>query len=155
MIRRLFIIFLILTFGSGVCLAARKKKGIEKVRSKYTFTQTIDRLEDEIKRNKLTLFKVIDHRENALDAGMRLNPTTLFIVGNPRAGTPLMQCEQSFALDLPQKILVYEDDNGVVWVACNNQNFLKKRHRMKKCEVNLEQVQTILKNMVKEASLGE
>ena len=152
MIQRLFIALLIFIISSGVSFAA-KKKGIEKVKSKYTFTQTVDRLEDQIKRSKLNIFQVIDHRENALNAGFRLNPTTLFIVGNPEAGTPLMKCEQSFALDLPQKILVYEDDEGVVWVAYNNQNFLKKRHRMKKCELNLERVQTTLENLVRETAL--
>jgi uncharacterized protein (DUF302 family) len=55
-------------------------------------------------------------------------PTKLLIFGNPKAGTPLMLAVPSIAIDLPLKILVWQDTQGKVWVSYNSPEYLKERH---------------------------
>ena len=57
-----------------------------------------------------------------------MRPTKLLIFGNPKAGTPLMMDSPSSAIDLPLKILVWEDDQGTAWVSYNSPDYLKERH---------------------------
>jgi len=76
----------------------------------------------------LILVRELDHAANAETVELSLNPTRLLIFGNPNAGTPLMQAEQSIGIDLPQKMLVFEDDDGVVSIAYNDPFYLAARH---------------------------
>lgn len=76
----------------------------------------------------LILVRELDHAANAQSVDMSLNPTRLVIFGNPNAGTPLMQIEQSIGIDLPQKMLVFQDDSGVVTIAYNDPTYLAARH---------------------------
>ena len=76
----------------------------------------------------LTLVAELDHQANAARVGLTLNPSRLLVFGNPNLGTPLMQDEQTVAIDLPQKILVYQDDANVTHVIYNDPAFLKDRH---------------------------
>ena len=59
---------------------------------------------------------------------MNMRPTKLLIFGSPRAGTPVMRAAPSIAIDLPLKILVWEDSEGKVWVSYNSPKFLEERH---------------------------
>jgi uncharacterized protein (DUF302 family) len=76
----------------------------------------------------VTLFALVDHSGEAEKAGMKMRPTKLLIFGNPKAGTPLMLAAPSSAIDLPLKILVWEDDQGKVWLSYNSPEYLQKRH---------------------------
>jgi uncharacterized protein (DUF302 family) len=70
----------------------------------------------------------IDHAAGAAKAGLTLGPTTVVIFGNARAGTPLMQANQAVGIDLPLKALVFEDEAGKVWLACNDLHWIAARH---------------------------
>jgi uncharacterized protein (DUF302 family) len=74
------------------------------------------------------LFALIDHSGEAAQVGMKMPPTKLLIFGNPKAGTPLMQASPSSAIDLPLKILIWEDTEGKVWVSYNSPAYLRDRH---------------------------
>ncbi len=76
----------------------------------------------------IKLFALVDHSGEAKGAGMEMRPTTLLIFGNPKAGTPVMQAAPSIAIDLPLKILVWEDAEGKVWVSYNAPAYLQRRH---------------------------
>lgn len=76
----------------------------------------------------LNLFAEVDHAANAQSVELDLRPTRLIIFGNPNLGTPLMQSDQSIAIDLPQKMLVFEDEAGQVSIAYNDPAFLAARH---------------------------
>jgi uncharacterized protein (DUF302 family) len=76
----------------------------------------------------VTVFAVVDHSGEAAKVGMSLPPTKLLIFGNPKAGTPLMAAAPSAALDLPLKILVWQDAGGKVWVSYNSPQYLQRRH---------------------------
>lgn len=70
----------------------------------------------------------ISHSTNAANVGLDLNPTELLLFGNPRLGTPIMQANQKAGIDLPQKFLIYEDNEGVTRLAYNDISYLKARH---------------------------
>ena len=103
-------------------------KGMVDVPSKHSVDQTVDRLKEILKAKGVTLFAVIDHSGEAEKAGMKMPPTKLLIFGSPKAGTPIMVAAPSSAIDLPLKILIWEDNNGKVWVSYNSAEHLKERH---------------------------
>jgi len=105
-----------------------KKNGIVDVSSNRSVDQTVDRLKDILQSKGITLFALIDHSREAEKAGMKMAPTKLLIFGSPRAGTPLMLAAPSIAIDLPLKILVWEDTQGKVWLSFNSPEYLERRH---------------------------
>ncbi len=100
--------------------------------SPYSVKETSDRLTKILEAKGLRIFANIDHRDNAAHAGLELAATQVILFGNPKLGTPLMQCNQSIAIDLPQKILIWENEQGVQ-LAYNNPAFLSGRHRLQGC----------------------
>ncbi|WP_131667610.1 DUF302 domain-containing protein [Psychrobacter pygoscelis] len=94
--------------------------------SPYDFATTSSRVQAVIEQSPANLFATVPHSKGAQKVGMTLNPTTLFIFGNPKVGTPVLQANQKLAMELPIKILVWEDDQGVVHVS--QQDFVKLAH---------------------------
>ena len=76
------------------------------------------------------LFALVDHSGEAEQVGMSMRPTKLLIFGNPKAGTPLMIAAPSTAIDLPLKILVWEDSGARVWISYNTPEYLRARHKL-------------------------
>jgi len=74
------------------------------------------------------VFALIDHSGEAAKVGMKMRPTKLLIFGNPKGGTPLMLAAPSIAIDLPLKILIWEDEQEKVWVSYNTPEYLAERH---------------------------
>src|SRR6202022_1521911 len=103
-------------------------KGIVERVSNHSVDETVDRLMGMMKSRGLTLFALIDHSGEAEKAGMKMPPTRLLIFGSPKAGTPLMLASPSIAIDLPLKILVWEDAGGKVWISYNSPEYLRERH---------------------------
>src|SRR5438105_14138408 len=102
--------------------------GIIDERSKHSVEQTVERLTDLLRAKGVTLFALVDHSGEAAKVGMKLPPTKLVIFGNPKAGTPLMLAAPSVAIDLPLKILVWDDGQGKVWISYNSPACLHLRH---------------------------
>ena len=88
----------------------------------------MDRLEAEVKARGLTVFARIDHAAGAAQADLALRPTEVLVFGNAKGGTPLMQASQSIGIDLPLRVLVWEDESGQIWLAYNEPSWLAKRH---------------------------
>lgn len=107
--------------------------GLISIRSNYDVKTTADRLISTLGKKNMTLFARIDHSEGAKKVGETLRPTELIIFGNPKVGTPLMQCEQRAAIDLPQKALIWEDAKGIVWFSYNDPSYISQRHHIKNC----------------------
>jgi uncharacterized protein (DUF302 family) len=93
-----------------------------------TVLETLARLEAIVQSKGLAILARIDHSGDAAKAGLTLRPTKLLIFGNAKSGTPLMIASPSLAIDLPLKALVWEDDEGKVWLSYNSPNYLKERH---------------------------
>jgi uncharacterized protein (DUF302 family) len=106
--------------------------GIVNRPSHHSVDETVKRLKGILQAKGVTLFAVIDHSGEAEKAGLKMPPTKLLIFGNPKAGTPLMLASPSSAIDLPLKILVWEDvrqeAHGTVWISYNSPAYLAKRH---------------------------
>jgi uncharacterized protein (DUF302 family) len=106
------------------------ENGLITIRSGNSVKVTVDRLEADLKAKGITVFARIDHAAGAVSAGMPLRPTELLIFGNPKAGTPLMQANQTIGIDLPLKVLVWEDAGGSVWITYNDPAWLAQRHQL-------------------------
>ncbi|WP_339712751.1 DUF302 domain-containing protein [uncultured Kriegella sp.] len=129
--------------------------GIITKKSNQTFEDTYNSLRAALENNpNLNIFAAVDHEENASKNGLELNPTRLLIFGNPQLGTPLMQNRQTTALDLPQKMLIWEDENGMVHVSYNNPSFLVERHKIKGNRQIISTIANALDSL-SDAAIGE
>jgi uncharacterized protein (DUF302 family) len=99
-------------------------------RSQHSVDETVARLKNILDAKGVMLFALVDHSGEAKKAGMDMRPTKLLIFGNPAAGTPLMLAAPSIAIDLPLKILVWEDAEGAVWLSWNSPEYLEQRHNL-------------------------
>ena len=109
-------------------VATTIENGIVTRPSSHSVDETVDNLKALLAAKQITLFALIDHSGEAEKVGMKMSPTGLLIFGNPKAGTPLMLAAPSIAIDLPLKILVWEDSAGKVWVSYNSPADLQQRH---------------------------
>jgi len=119
-------------------------RGIIDKPSNHSVEQTIERLKGVLQSKGIKLFALIDHSGEAEKVGMKMRPTKLLIFGSPKAGTPLMLAAPSIAIDLPLKILVWEDGQGKVWVSYNSPDYLEERHGLsQKLLQNIAVVETL------------
>jgi uncharacterized protein (DUF302 family) len=102
--------------------------GLTTLRSSVGPKETMSRLEAEVKSRGMTVFARIDHAAGAAEVGLSLRPTEVLIFGDARAGTPLMQAKQTIGIDLPLKVLVWQDAAGDTWLSYNDPGWLAKRH---------------------------
>jgi uncharacterized protein (DUF302 family) len=104
--------------------------GIVHERSGHSIGETLNRIELLLQTKGIVLFAIIDHSGEAEKVGLHMRPTKLLVFGNPKAGTPLMTASPSIAIDLPLKILVWEDGDGSVWLSYNTPAYLAERHHL-------------------------
>lgn len=104
------------------------QNGLVTIPSQRRAKETLDRLEALVKAAGMSVFTRIDHAAGAAQAGLDLRPTTVLIFGNAEGGTPLMQAKQAIGIDLPLKVLVWEDEGGKTWLTYNDPHFLAARH---------------------------
>jgi uncharacterized protein (DUF302 family) len=104
--------------------------GIVDTPSNHSFEQTVEKIKGILQGKGLALFALVDHSGEAEKVGLKMPPTKLLIFGSPKGGTPVMQAAPSVALDLPLKILVWEDPQGKVWVSHNTPEYFKQRHNI-------------------------
>ena len=104
--------------------------GIVDIRSNHSVDKTVEKLKGILDAKGVMLFALVDHSGEAAKVGMRMRPTKLLIFGSPKAGTPLMLAAPGIAIDLPLKILVWEDESGQAWVSYNSPGYLRERHNL-------------------------
>ena len=109
-------------------MANQSGNGIVDKASNHSVDETVEKLKGILQAKGVTLFALVDHSGEAAKVGMKMPPTKLLIFGSPQAGTPLMLAAPSSAIDLPLKILVWEDARGKVWVSYNSPAYLQARH---------------------------
>jgi uncharacterized protein (DUF302 family) len=102
--------------------------GIVTVASAQAGAATAERLATLIQERGLTLFARIDFSGDAARAGLTMPFSQMLIFGNPKAGTPLMQFAPTAALDLPLKVLVWDDADGRTYLSFNSPDYLRQRH---------------------------
>ena len=109
-------------------MAATTDSGIIAIPGHHSVDQTVEKLKGILQAKGVTLFALVDHSGEAEKVGLKMPPTKLAIFGSPKAGTPLMLAAPSLAIDLPLKILIWEDARGKVWVSYNAPAYLQGRH---------------------------
>jgi len=109
-------------------MAPNTNNGILSKRSNHSVDETVERLKRILQANGVTLFTIVDHSGEAEKVGLKMRPTKLAIFGSPKAGTPLMVAAPSSAIDLPLKILIWEDQEEKVWISYNSPAYLQERH---------------------------
>lgn len=115
------------------------------------FDETCRRLESALQRRGVTVFARIDHGAGARDAGMELRPTWLIIFGNPRGGTPLMQAAQTVGIDLPLKMLVWQDADDATRISYSDPAWIAARHNATAAAQTIAGMQTLLSDLAREA----
>jgi uncharacterized protein (DUF302 family) len=98
--------------------------------SAHGASETVERLKSLLGQKRIQVFADIDHAAAAQQVGLPLRPTRVVVFGNPQAGTPLMQSQQTIGLDLPLRVLVWEDASGKVWLTYRRVEFLARRHHV-------------------------
>ena len=126
--------------------------GIVSVESPYDVATTMDKLTAALESKGMTVFGRVNHAQNAESVELSLRPTEVLIFGNPMIGTPLMNCAQSVALDLPQKMLAWQDESGQTYLGWNDPMYLKSRHSIEGCDEVLGKVSAALGNFAKAAT---
>ncbi len=118
----------------SIMQVASASDGLIATKSPHGVVSTADKLESILESKGMTVFGRVDHAAGADSVELALRPTQVLIFGNPKIGTPLMNCSQSIAIDLPQKMLVWEDAEGEVWLGYNDPEYLKARHDTQGCD---------------------
>ncbi len=104
--------------------------GLATIESRHSVSETIDRVAVAVAAKGIAIFARIDHAAGAASVGMSLRPTELIIFGNPKAGTPLMLANQVAGIDLPLKLLAWQDAAGKVWLTYNDPLWIARRHAL-------------------------
>ena len=125
--KRIIIFLVTLSF---FCTAVLAGEGLITKTSKHNVKQTMDTLEKIVRDKGFNVAARVNHAVAATKVGETLRPTEVLIFGNPKLGSLLMQSDQTIGIDLPLKVLVYEDENGVVILAYNDPAWLAKRHNI-------------------------
>ena len=124
-----------------------EKKGIIDIPSKHSVDDTVAKLKGLLSAKGIALFALVDHSGEAEKVGMKMPNTKLLIFGSPKAGTPVMLAAPSIAIDLPLKILVWQDPEEKVWVSYNSPDYLKNRHHVpEELFKNLAVIETLVAN---------
>lgn len=126
--------------------------GLITIKSAHSVSETINKLQAVLESKGMTIMARVNHAENANKAELELPATELLIFGNPKIGTPLMQCQRSVAIDLPQKALAWEDEQGQVFLSYNDPEYLNQRHGLSECAEVLGKVSTALANFAQAAT---
>lgn len=139
-----------LVLGLAIALPGLAAEGLVVVDSPYAVEATADRLVRALEDKGMKIVARVNHAEAAAGAGLELAPTELVIFGNPKVGTPLMQCAQTVAIDLPQKALIWQDDAGV-HLAYNDPAYLAGRHNLRDCDEVLDKISEALEGFTQAA----
>jgi uncharacterized protein (DUF302 family) len=127
--------------------------GLVTIASNHTVSETVDRLEKALKARAITVFARIDHAAGAASVAMPLRPTELLIFGNPKAGTPLMQSNQTVGIDLPLKMLAWQDAGAKVWLTYTDPIWFARRHHLSSAtDANVGTLRLLLETVAKAAA---
>ena len=128
------------------------REGLMTLASHFGPKETVDRLETEIQAKGMKVFARIDHAAGAAEVGLTLRPTELIIFGNARGGTPFMQSVQTVGIDLPLRLLVWEDAAGKAWISYNEPGWIARRHGVRNAEQVVSKMGAVLSAITRKAA---
>lgn len=124
------VLFAFVAAAPALVAPAMAGDGLVRKQSSHSVADTVARFEAVLKKKGVTVFARVDHAAGAKKVGQDLPPTTLVIFGSPKMGTPLMAAKREAGIDLPLKLLVWQDGAGKTWLAYNDPAYLKSRHNV-------------------------
>ena len=127
-------------------------EGLTSIQSSFGPKATMDRLDAEISGREMIVFARIDHAAGAAEVGLTLRPTELIIFGNARGGTPLMQSVQTVGIDLPLKLLVWQDAAGKTWISYNEPGWIAQRHGIADAQAVVNKMANLLSAISRKAA---
>ena len=133
-------------------VTAQADDGLVKKLSAHSVQTTMDSLENLVRNKGLTVFARIDHAAGAAEVGEEMLPTQLLMFGNPAIGTNLMTSQRTVGVDLPIKVLIWEEPDGKVWIAYNDPAYLAERHGIDDRDAVLEKMGRAVNGLVSAAA---
>ncbi len=133
-------------------VTAQADDGLVKKLSAHSVQTTMDSLENLVRNKGLTVFARIDHAAGAAEVGEEMLPTQLLMFGNPAIGTNLMTSQRTVGVDLPIKVLIWEEPDGKIWIAYNDPAYLAKRHGIDDRDAVLDKMGRAVKGLVSAAA---
>jgi uncharacterized protein (DUF302 family) len=130
--------------SSTVMAHASEKDGIVRIKSAYPMNDTITRLKQDITDKGIRFFSEIDQSQLAADAGIKLQPSTLLVFGNPPLGTQFITSNPNAGLDWPVRLLVTQEDDGSVWTVYTDFGWIAKRHGIRDREAQFKMASQVI-----------
>lgn len=121
---------------------------IIKVKSKYDFDGTVDKILDALKSKNVSVFATVDHKKNAETVNMKMESEKLILFGSPAVGTPLMNENNDIGIELPSKLLIYKKDNDI-YVVYKDPEILMKEYNIKNSKENLIKLKNLIESIIK------
>lgn len=152
--KSLFSIFACLLLALNISFAQQQEEIMTKP-SSYTMDETIDVLKEAMEEMELNLVEEVDHAQAAADNGLELRPTKVLIFGNPEIGTQLMKADQRAGLDLPLRILVWENEDGRVFLTYRSPSTLQGDFALEEQQQVLDKMNNALDKISQKAVVIE
>lgn len=147
--KKLCLAVLVLVLSTAL---AQADDGLVKKLSARGVQTTMDSLENLIRNKGLTVFARVDHAAGAAKVGEDMLPTQLLIFGNPAIGTQLISSQRTVGIDLPIKVLIWEEPDGRIWIAYNDPAYLAERHGIEDRDEVLQKMAGAVKGLVSAAA---
>lgn len=145
-------VFVVALLVLSMAFPVMAAEGLINIESSFSVEETADRLVEILNKKGMTVFNRIKHSEAAGMVGVELRETELVLFGNPKVGSPLMKCQQSVAIDLPQKALIWQDSAATTWLSYNDPRYLEQRHDIAGCEDVISKIERALAGITKAAT---
>jgi uncharacterized protein (DUF302 family) len=155
-LRRCVMILSKLTLIASVLLAnlalaggvhAENRDGIIRVKSAVSVTESVERIKKDVGGKGIKFFMEIDQQKLAADAGIKLNPSTLLVFGNPPLGTQFITANPNAGLDWPVRLLVTQDEKGDVWAVYTDFQWIANRHGIKDREAQFKMATSVVESI--------
>ncbi len=148
----LYLLLICATACASVAQPTTQPNALVTQSSAYPFDETLSRLRAAIQGMGINLVAEVDHAKAAADKGLELRPTHVLIFGNPLVGTNLMQADQRAGLDLPLKLLVWQDEKGQVYLSYRQPSDLQKDYNLKEQAAILDKMEKVFMRLIQEVT---
>jgi uncharacterized protein (DUF302 family) len=128
------------------------ENGIVRVKSAYSFDETINRIKQDVASKGIMFFFAVDQAKLASDAGIKLRPSTLLVFGNPALGSQFITSNPNAGIDWPVRLLVSQDEHGVVWTVYNDFHYIAQRHGITNRDVAFQKASEVISSVASSVS---
>lgn len=137
----------IASFVMSGAVHAESGDGIVRIKSAVSVTESVERIKKDVAAKGIKFFSEIDQQKLAADAGIKLNPSTLLVFGNPPLGTQFITANPNAGLDWPVRLLVTQDDKGDVWAVYTDFQWIADRHGIRNREAQFRMATSVVESI--------